>query len=67
MSYLESRRAEIDTAERAITMRDEAGGRVRIQGLKRVLPSGQLRKQQQRQAHASTRNGGLHMEGKMQQ
>jgi hypothetical protein len=40
MSYLESRRAEIDTAERAIAMRDEAGGRVRIQGLKRVLPNG---------------------------
>ena len=38
MSYLEYQNAEIHIAERAITVRDQAGGRVRIQGFRRVLP-----------------------------
>jgi hypothetical protein len=40
MSYLERYRAQIDAAERAVSMQDPAGGRVRIQGLQRVLPKG---------------------------
>jgi hypothetical protein len=60
MSYLERFGTLIDTTNRAISMQDEAGGRVRIQGLKRVLPKGDSLSQMERAATVRAIRGRRH-------